>query len=174
MWEKKISIHIVMLLSLAFLALGCPYQSAIPLSPCDKALLDSRLAGTWISQPTETEQDRGTLIFYTFNEHEYVIDSSEEGESKHDIYRAYITKVGDSTFLNVQELNPNTTQRLWYFVNYIFTGDALSLRLVDEKIFTDKPTSSKSLYRFLKKNLNHKELYDGDPIVLKRAATPEP
>jgi hypothetical protein len=40
---------------------------------------------------------------------------------------------------------------------------------VDDKLFTKPVTSSRALYRFVKKNLNSKELYgDATPTVLQR------
>jgi len=145
---------------------GCPYESTVPLSKVSEAKIDPALLGGW----RNTDQaEPFTMIIQQFNEHELLIMGIEDGEVQQEAARAFVTVIKDEQFLNVQELKESYDERYWHLAKYTISGDTLTVWTVDDKLFTKPLTSSKALYRFVKKNLHDKALYgDGAPMVLQR------
>jgi hypothetical protein len=145
---------------------GCPYESKVPLGKSCKAEIDQALLGVWKS----TEKGEPfTMVIQQFNEHELLILGTEAGKVQPDAIRAFVTTIKDERFLNVQEIKEPFDKRGWWLVKYTISGDTLTAWTVDDKLFTEPITSSRTLYRFVKKNLRNKELYgDATPTVLQR------
>jgi hypothetical protein len=145
---------------------GCPYESTVPLSRNSKAEIDQALLGDW----KNTDQaEPFTLIIQQFNEHELLIMGAEDGKINRDVMRAFVTVIEDERFLNVQDIDVPPDKRVWYLAKYTISGDTLTAWTVDDKLFTKPMTSSRALYRFVKKHLGDKALYGNDsPFVLKR------
>ncbi len=145
---------------------GCPYESKVPLDKSCKAEIDMALLGEWRS----TEKGEScTMTFQPFNEHELLVLGTEKGKVQPEAIRAFVTTIKDECFLNVQEIKEPPAKRGWYLVKYTISGDTLQAWTVDDKLFSKPITSSRALYRFVKKNLSNKELYGDDPpMVLQR------
>ena len=156
---------LVILLILPFLW-GCPYESKVPLDKSCKAEIDPALLGVWKS----TEKGESFQItIQLFNDHELLILGTEKGKTQPDAIRAFVTMIKDERFLNVQEIKDQPDKRGWWLVKYTISGETLTAWTVDDKLFTKPITSSRALYRFVKKNLGNKELYgDAKPTVLQR------
>ena len=165
----KIKMQIWGVLAILFilpLLCGCPYESSVPLSKVSKATIDPALIGEW--KYTEAGESF-TMIIQQFNEHELLIMGIEDGEVQQEAGRAFVTVIKDERFLNVQELEESYDERIWYLAKYTISGDTLTAWTVDDKLFTQPVTSSRALYRFVKKHLGDKALYGDDPfLVLKR------
>jgi hypothetical protein len=146
---------------------GCPYESTVPLSKSSKAEIDQTLLGAW---KNTAEGEPFTMIIEQFNEHEFLLLGMEDGKINREVMRAFVTVIEDERFLNVQEIKETYDTRGWYLVHYALSGDTLTMRIVDDKLFTKKPlTSSQALSSFVKKNLRNKDLYGDDaPTVLQR------
>ncbi len=156
---------LVILIILPFLW-GCPYESKVPLDKSCNAEIDQALLGEW--RNTE-KSDPFTMVIQQFNEHELLILGIEKGKIQPDAIRAFVTTIKDERFLNVQEIKDQPDKRGWWLVKYTISGDTLTAWTVDDKLFTKPITSSRQLYRFIKKNLSNKELYgDISPTVLQR------
>ncbi|RLB05369.1 MAG: hypothetical protein DRG50_07340 [Deltaproteobacteria bacterium] len=171
---RKRSIGLVLLVLILPLLCGCPYSSDVPMSKSSKAKIDKELLGEW-KFADEKEQGSGTISIRQFNDHELVIyllvEQSKGGEIEYEIYRAFVTVIENENFLNFQKIEASPQSRSWTIINYIISGDTLKYRLVGDKLFNKlkKPiTSSRALYRFVKRNLHNKDLYDGGFQVLKR------
>jgi hypothetical protein len=160
------SLGVLAILFILPLLWGCPYESKVPLGKSCKAEIDTALLGEWKS----TEKGESfTMTFQQFNDHELLILGSEKGKVDHDVMRAFVTTIKDERFLNVQEIKEPLDKRGWWLVKYTISGDTLTASTVDDKLFTKPVTSSRALYRFVKKNLRNKELYgDATPTVLQR------
>ncbi len=156
---------LAILLILPFLW-GCPYESKVPLGKSCKAEVDQTLLGQWRS----TEKgETFTMVIQQFNEHELLLLGIERGKVQPDAIRAFVTTIKDERFLNVQDVKDQPEKRGWWLVKYTICGDTLTAWTVDDKLFTKPITSSRQLYRFIKKNLNNKELFgDTSPTVLQR------
>jgi hypothetical protein len=156
---------IVILLILPFLW-GCPYESMVPLGKSWKAEINPALLGAWKSTG---KGESFTMTIQPFNEHELLILGTEKGKIQPDAMRAFVTTIKDERFLNVQEIKDQPDKRGWWLVKYNISGDTLTAWTVDDKLFPKPITSSRALYRFIKKNLGNKELYgDTSPTVLQR------
>jgi hypothetical protein len=160
------NIGIVFFLLIMPLLWGCPYESEIPLSKSSKAEIDQALLGAW---KNTAEGEQFTMIIEQFNDHELLIMGTEDGEVKPEAMRAFVTVINDERFLNVQEIEKSYDERVWYLAKYTISGDTLTAWTVDDKLFTKPVTSSRALYRFVKKHLHDKALFGNNPfLVLKR------
>ena len=166
MKTKMLTLGVLAVLLIFPFLWGCPYESKVPLSKSCKAEVDQALLGQWRS----TEKGESfTMTIQPFNEHELLILGTEKGKTQPDAIRAFVTIIKDERFLNVQDVKDQPDKRGWWLVKYTISGDTLTAWTVDDKLFTKPITSSRQLYRFVKKNLNNKELYgDAKPTVLQR------
>jgi len=165
----KTKMQILGVLAILFilpLLCGCPYESKVPLSEVSKATIDPALIGEW---KYTVEGESFTMIIQQFNDHELLIMGIEDGEVQQEAVRAFVTVIKDERFLNVQEIEESYDERGWYLAKYTISGDTLTAWTVDDKLFTKPVTSSRALYRFVKKYLDDKDLFGGNPfLVLKR------
>lgn len=165
---KKRRLHAGILFFLFILPLlwGCPYESDVPLSKSSKAEIDQALLGVW---KNTAEGEQFTMIIEQFNEHELLLLGMKDGTIERDVMRAFVTVIKNERFLNVQEITEAYDTRGWYLVYYALSGDTLTMRIVDDKLFTKPFTSSRALSSFVKKNLCNKDLYGDDtPTILQR------
>jgi hypothetical protein len=149
--------------AVVLLLAGCPYSADQPLGDPATALLDKELSGTWRSEDPESHQ-ANTIRFAAFNGHEMVAFAGENGSDDKAIsaFRLFVTPVGEEKFLNLQELRDDE-QSQWYFARYRIDGDTLTLRLIDDNLFSSKrfPTSE-ALRSFVRTHLADPRLY-GSP-----------
>lgn len=166
MKKSRLNLGVLSILFILPLLWGCPYESEVPLSKVSKAKIDQALLGEW----KNTDQAQPfTMIIQQFNDHELLIMGMEDGKIDRDVMRAFVTVIKDERFLNGQEIKLPGKKRGWSLVKYTISGDTLTVWIVDDKLFTKPVTSSRALYRFVKKNLRDKALYGDDPpMVLKR------
>jgi hypothetical protein len=173
MMERKcLSTYLFCVLLLLFLC-GCPYESKVPLSVSSQAKIDKELIGDWKFEPTpmNDEKESAGITIYSFNDHEFFVCFWEILEGKDEILllKVFVTTIDDTKFLNVQELDYPPKERGWLFYSYSVSGDILTLRGVEDTLFKQDFTTSKTLRKFFKDNLGNKELYGKDSkMVLKR------
>lgn len=166
MKKKMRTVGILSILFILPLLCGCPYESECPLSKVSKATIDPALIGEW---KYTVEGEPFTMIIQQFDDHELLIMGIEDGEVQQEAVRAFVTVIKDEWFLNVQEIEESYDERVWYLAKYTISGDTLTAWTVDDKLFTKPVTSSRALYRFMKKHLHDKALYGDDaPMVLQR------
>lgn len=165
MKKKMLALGVLSILLILPFLWGCPYESTVPLDKSCKAKIDTALLGKW--QSTE-KGESFTMIFQQFNDHELLVLGTEKGKVQPEAIRAFVTTIKDEHFLNVQEIKEPFDKRGWWLVKYTISGDTLTAWTVDDKLFTKPITSSRALYRFVKKNLGNKELYGDAPTVLQR------
>jgi hypothetical protein len=147
---------------------GCPYEAQVPLGESGKAPIDRVLLGQWKS----TKQGESfTMTIQQFNDHEFLVVGAElkDGTCACEAIRTFVTLIEGERFLNVQEIKAGSEPRGWWLVKYTISGDTLTAWPVEDKLFTKPVTSSRALYRFVKKNLRNKDLYGTDfPMVYQR------
>lgn len=162
---RSVMVLFTLLFILPFLW-GCPYESKVPLGKSSQAKIDAELLGEW----RNTEKGESfTMVFQQFNDHEFLIVGIEAGKVQYEMLRAFVTRIKDERFLNVQEIKGESDKRGWWLVKYTISGDTLTAWTVEDTLFTKPATSSGALYRFIKKNLQNKDLYGtASPTVLKR------
>lgn len=160
------SLGIVLFLFILPFLWGCPYESTVPLSKSRKAEIDQALLGVW---KNTAEEDPFTMIVEQFNEHEFLLLGMVDGKINREVMRAFVTVIKDERFLNVQEIKDSPDERKWGLVHYTLSGDTLTIRIVDDKLFDRSFSSSRALSSFIRKNLHNKALYgDVPPMVLQR------
>jgi hypothetical protein len=60
-------------------------------------------------------------------------------------------------------------KRGWYVVHRAISAKTLTTRLVDDELIKKPFTSSRAIYKFIKKNLDNEDLYgDNTPMVFDR------
>jgi hypothetical protein len=166
MKKNRLSLTILSIFFILPFLFGCPYESKVPLSKVSKATIDPALIGEW---KYTVEEESFTMVIQQFNDHELLIMGIEDGEVQQEAFRAFVTVIKDERFLNVQEIEESYDERVWYFVKYTISGDTLTTWIVDDKLFTKPVTSSRALFRFVKKHLHDKTLFSDVPfLVLKR------
>ena len=164
--NKMRNMGILIFLLILPLLWGCPYESEVPLGKSSAAKIDQGLIGKW---KNTAAGEPFTMIIQQFNEHELLLLGMEDGKIHREVMRAFVTVIKDEQFLNVQEIEESYDERGWYLVKYTISGDTLTMRIVDDKLFTKPFTSSRALYSFVKKSLNNKDLYgDATPMILQR------
>jgi hypothetical protein len=157
--RKYLILFSVPALFLVLLLYGCPYDSEFPLSDVSEAKIDNDLIGEWKYVLENAKENRGTVVFCPFNDHEFIVLMREVKEAEDDIFlwKAFVTTIGDEKFLNVKNIGEHKEE--WFFVRYSISGDTLTLRTVEDKLFKEKIDSSSDLRTFLESNLKNKDLY---------------
>ena len=159
----------ILVTAILFLFYGCPYESEVSLSRIEDAGIDKELLGKWYYRNAD-QKDSGSVTVSIFNEHELLVVIQEDGKEEDDLYRAFSSMVDGERFLNVQEISTSSKKRKWTFVNYAVAGDALTVRIVEDKLFKGKIHSSGALHAFIRSHLKNRDLYaDNDKKILKRA-----
>lgn len=141
----------------AILLSGCPLVSDYPLSDPKAARVDASLVGNWKIEG-QAEDERGSIRFLPFDEHELVGISREEKTGKIEAFRAFTTEIPRERFLNVRELGGDSVG--WYILNYRFDGQKLILRPVDDGLFREaKASSSDELLGIVESSVSDPRLY---------------
>ncbi len=114
---------------------------------------------------------QGTVTFLPFNDTEYVVFGRDPEDSGKDPgrMRAFVTFIDGGRFLNLQVLEEDGT-RAWRYANYSIAGDTMTVRLIDNELFSSRTfTSSDELRRSVQENLHDPRLYgreDGKDFVM--------
>jgi len=156
---------------------ACPFSSDLPLGLPADASLDGALTGTWQAQDPESQQ-WVSITFVPFNEREYVALTHDPGEKeeKEKLWRVFVTLIDEERFLNIEELDGGN-DAAWSFANYRVSGDTLSIRLLDDALFSSQTfRSSDALRDYVRAHLHDPRLYmsdDGKESVMswRRAAS---
>jgi hypothetical protein len=164
--KRSIGLAAVLLL-VAFLA-GCPYVSKVPLGVPESRLFDPRLVGVW--EGFDHADSVGTITVLAFNDAEYYVETeNEKGEP--DRYRAFVTKIGGESFLEMNELGQSAARPEYVFARYTVTdGGDVVLRFVGEKLVPKAlAANADSLGSFIAAHLADPSLDDEDmSLVMKK------
>ncbi len=157
------SIKLIILVPFLFVLQSCFdlgfYASKIPIGKLSTAKIDYRLVATWEKDMGELPISESEFIeFVPFNDREYVVCTPEPGGVN--LARAFIVKIGNLSFLNIQDLSDS--EKNYVFCRYeISEKGELILDFVTDTLFEKiKPRSSRKLNKFIKKNLNNPKLFD--------------
>lgn len=148
----------------ALVLTGCLGESQFPLGNVQEATIDQELLGTWSSIDPETGE-KGTLAFYRFNAHEYVVTmaSSEDG-SQVAMYRAYDTTIDQNRYLNFHQLDStHVSQPLFNFAKYEIVDGRLKLGVVMAD-FPEEINSTEELRTLFKQNQDNPDFFDYMPL----------
>lgn len=102
----------VVLLSLTVLG-GC-YESATPLGPAERGMVNPDLLGTWNCQEATKEAKSATLLIMAFDSSRYYLEWRDKDETTR--WAAYSSIVGGALLHNVRELKPDGRDTQWVFM----------------------------------------------------------
>jgi hypothetical protein len=150
-------------------ALGCLTEFPHPLGPIREAFIDPRLLGRWTC-PGGDASEPGQLTVMDFDGRQYLVSLVGGGE-KPSQNRAYTTRINDTTFWNVQSLEPKRESN-WSFVQYSFPEEGhLRLQMIQSDAFDDVATDASEVRRLVEENLENTEFFDP---LLDCTPAPEP
>jgi len=165
----------VFLLSLVFFLISC--GSRVPIAPVDKAIVDDRLVGAWWAADSAARESI-ELIIYKFSEKEYFLEMREEkqqsGQTERDTLhlRSYIVEVKNKRFINAQMIESlEPEDRRYFFFNYFLEQNSrLLVRPLEDvgNIRIDDFKDSKSLYNFIKQQVDNDSLYGDTSVFIRR------
>lgn len=157
---------ILILFLLIFLICGCPYNSSVPISAVENAQINDSLFGDWFTTNNENDSSE-VLKVYLLNKHEYLFLLCDKKEIN--VFRAYPTRIEDYHFLNISEINlESSLQPAYIFAEYKLIGDELRIRLIEDELFKTKMENSNDLYHFIKSNLKNQQLFGEVELLVRR------
>lgn len=157
---KKQFLSVILMLSFAsaaFLFIGCPYSSSVPLAKPDQPVPE-KMPGKWQNPQAgeknyyeikELNSQEMTIIEFTWNE--------EKRQHTEKYFTAHVTTIDDTDFLNVQ--NEGT----YYFYKLELGRGTITLYPVTEYI-DESFTTSEELQEFFKK-YKHLSFFYGKEIT---------
>jgi len=156
--------RIPLLAAVTLLLTACPYHGSFPMGEPQAALFDPRLIGEWLPDEPDEGLETGQLWIARFDEDEYVVVGLGDCPNKGG--RAYLTRIGDATFLNVRD--PAEPAR-WSVVRIDFNGTDLIVRPLSD-VF-DSATSVAHLRAMVQPRLNDPKTYTDSMRLLRTART---
>ena len=123
---------------------GCPYRSDVPLDTPSTAV-DSRLVGLW-----REEVSPSVAVYDIEADGEFGYKVAVKGDSGTTVYRAYLTPVGDHTYVNLRDGADAGSYSL-FRLEVADDGSTFTLHPVTENI-TEQFTQSADLRAFVAKN----------------------
>ncbi len=167
-------VTLVTVAPLIVVILGLTACVKYPIGDPEKSKVNSEFVGSWSS-------DDSILFFRPYDTRTYLIsaftysetDGQYEAKTRID-YKAWLTPVGDETFITMQPLTiahfVGLGERPPYFVAQIrLVDDELQLRLVNAKnVSVQEATNSSELEAAIKEHMSSDSLYVGDLTILKK------
>jgi len=137
---------------------GCPYESSVPLGNSCNSTLDPALIGTWVNPSTNGSKD--TIVIMKFNEHEYYIESHEEGQGGVKIIsrgRGFVTLVKNQKIINYCELGKPDK---FVFLKYEIRDKLMKTFSASDKFIKQPFNSSSELCDFFSRNMDKQGFYE--------------
>lgn len=144
----KLALGVIATLS-CFTFSGCEgdYEVSITSGPTRK--VDQRLLGDWMSKDGSDKMKVRKL-----DDSVYIV--SYNG----DLYRAFHSDVGKTSFISIQDIDSATRKYAYLAYKLSDDGKRLDLLVVNDKVIPKKTKDPASVRKLLKKNLQHPELFD--------------
>ena len=156
-------------LSVSSLFVGCPLLTDHPIAPSMNAPMNPRLTGTWTEVENPTDREPISISILAFNENEYYMEwRVKDDEELYVIrFRAFISTIDNVSFLNSKFLG--CSHGIYEYINFDLSSDnVMTLRVIDEELFLNRPSTSEELFNSIQKYLNNEKLYN-TPMKLIRA-----
>src|SRR5688572_16841346 len=127
---------------------GCDGDYMVPITSSPTRKIDQRLLGNWVAKGG-TEK----LRVRNFDGSHYIV--SYDG----DLYRAYHSDVGKTSFVSAQEIDSAGRKYVYLAYKLSDDGQQLDLRAVEDKVIPKETKDSVSVQKLLKKNLQNSQLF---------------
>lgn len=152
--------HIVILLLLSFLLVGCPVGSKYPLGDSRKVQIDERLLGDWRSIKSK-DIGEGILKVFQFNENEYYMEIKGDNDNDVSRVRSFITIIDNVSILNIQDIKNEFSSQKYVYIKYEMAKDnVLTFWTMDSNIIPKKELSKDELYSHVLSNINNDKFYE--------------
>ncbi|MGH9873842.1 MAG: hypothetical protein ACRD9S_15435 [Pyrinomonadaceae bacterium] len=135
---------------------GCEGDYAVPITSGPTHKIDERLLGNWVSKD-------GTDKMKVRSLDDSIAIVSYDG----DLFRAFHSDVGKTSFISVQDIDSAGRKYLYLTYKLSDDGKRLDLRVVNTKVIPKETKDSASVEKLLKKNLQNSELF-GDEAQFTR------
>ena len=144
----------VVLVSLALLG-GC-YESATPLGPAERGMVNPDLLGTWSCREATKEAKAATLLVMGFDSSRYYLEWRDKDETTR--WAAHSSIVGGALLHNVKELKADGRDAQWVFMRALTpTESQLHLALVKSDDL--KKLSEQEALREIRRRVKDESLY---------------
>jgi hypothetical protein len=151
------------IVAMAIVLMGCPYESAVPLSEANTKASDNMI-GTWeeSGNPSVTiDIVRGNGNFLKIEK----VTKNEGSEPTIEDYTAHITDVNGTMFLNVSEINEYDTEPNYYLYKLEKNGEFKITVFEVTPNIKEKFTSSDEMKKFFASNMQHSFFYSSGEIT---------
>ena len=143
------NLALLIIAAACFLCLsGCDGDYAVPITSSPSRRIDQRLLGNWVSK-VGTEK----IKVRKYDDSNYIV--LYDG----DLYRAYHSDVGKTSFVSAQEIDSAGRKYVYLAYKLSDDGQVLDLRAVEDKIIPKDTKNSVSVQKLLKKNLQNSQLF---------------
>jgi len=147
----------VLLLFLVFLSsilfMGCPYETEVAIDATPSVKIDTRLLGTWQAKNSTD----GKFIVTKWSDNEYKIEETKK-EGKSTIYKAFLSDVKGTVFMNAKEEDGMSGN--YYLYKVVMNGsESVKLVSVTENI-TEKFATSAELKNYIEKYMGLSFFFD--------------
>jgi hypothetical protein len=139
----------VIVLSLVFLS-GC-YESATPLGPAERGMVDAELLGTWSCRDAASEANVAALRVVAYDPSRYYLEWRDKDETTR--WAAHSSIVGGALLHNIRELKTDGRDTKWVFMRVLSpTESQLLLAIVkdDELKKLGEPQALREIRRRVK------------------------
>jgi len=142
-----------------FILASCShYESAVPLGPPEKSIIEESILGEWILSDEKKENETsGFLKVMVFNQHEYLVqlyefvDSSEHIESVLNL-RMFSTQIKKDNYLNLMFLGPDAESSYMIYRLKEISGNRYKLMYLSKDKFETKFENSGSFKKYVETN----------------------
>lgn len=135
--------------------------SKFPLDDTPQHDIDPQLVGVWRCLPSNEDatEEAATLTVRRATQRTYAISFEAKGDDT-ERYDGYPSQVGNVTFVNVREVGAHPSAAPWDYARYSFLlPNVLQLRIVEDKILKDTPSSPAEFREALAHHLDDPALY---------------
>ena len=149
----------------AMLAISGCLETKFTIGDKEHAAVDRGYVGDWAA----AGNDRSRVIIRNLDDRQYYVED-DEPEHKPARMVGFITQIKSASFAQLRELPEDGSVPDKYLVLRVERkDDKLTLRQLNDKFFASQSiASSADLRHVIEENLENKEMYDGDPVVLTR------
>ena len=135
---------------------GC-YESDFPLDPAPRLELEEAWLGTWRCLPfkADADEDPVTVSVKRGAERRYDITWLESGKAP-ERYGAFMSPIGNTRLMNVQEVKADGATGKWVFVRpTLLRPDVLQVQIVDDEAMEGVEKSLAAVRRAIERQLSN-------------------
>ncbi len=149
-------------LAAAVAAAGC-YEDTVGIDPSPLIPIDAQLLGSWRCVGPSVNENAFTITVGRATERTYAVTYQETGEPD-DHLSAFISKVKETTFLNISKQGQAGPPRWNVLRVVLLRPDVAELRIVEDTLL--KGVAPAALHATIERQLSNPKLLDARPPVV--------